>query len=75
MAKIKGREMQIQGPPAPPHFAKTLLEHRMYLLNVQIVYKTPWMFRLPIYKLPIQAYYQTINVQNMNIKAYNRIDK
>ena len=31
------------------------------------VYKTPWTFRLPIYKLPIQAYYQTINVRNMNI--------
>ena len=25
------------------------------------------MFRPPIYKLPIQAYYQTIYVQNMNI--------
>ena len=36
-------------------------------LNVQIMYKTPWTFRLPIYKLPIQAYYQTIYVQNMNI--------
>ena len=24
-------------------------------LNVQIVYKTHWMFRPPIYKLPIQA--------------------
>ena len=47
----------------------------VWKMKVQLVYKTPWMFRLPIYKLPIQAYYQTINVQNMNIKAYNRIDK
>ena len=38
-----------------------------YQLNVQIVYKTPWMFRPSIYKLPIQAYYQTIYVPNMNI--------
>ena len=36
-------------------------------VNVQIVYKTPWTFRPPNYKLPIQAYYQTMYVQNMNI--------
>ena len=30
--------------------------------------KQPWTFRPPIYKLPIQAYYQTINVRNMNIR-------
>ena len=37
-----------------------------YDVKVQLVYKTPWTFRLSIYKLPIQAYYQTINVRNMN---------
>ena len=38
-----------------------------FILKVQLVYKTPWTFRPPIYKLSIQAYYQTINVRNMNI--------
>ena len=36
-------------------------------LNVQIVYKTPWTFRPLIYKLSIQAYYQTMYMRNMNI--------
>ena len=36
-------------------------------LNVQKVCITPWTFIPPIYKLPIQAYYQTIYVQNINI--------
>ena len=36
-------------------------------LKVQIVCKTPWTFRPSNYKLPIQAYYQTMYVQNMNI--------
>ena len=35
-------------------------------LKVQIVHKTLWMFRPPITKLPIQALWQTISVQNMN---------
>ena len=39
----------------------------LYTMNVQIVYKTPWTFRPPIYKTPLQAYYQTIYVRNMNI--------
>ena len=39
----------------------------LWFVNVQIVCKTPWTFRPPIYKLPIQAYYQTIYVWNMNI--------
>ena len=43
-------------------------------LNVHNVYKTPWTFRSQIYKLPIQAYYQTMYVRNMNI-SYNIIDK
>ena len=43
------------------------LKFQASILNVQIVYKTPWTFRLPNYKLPIQAYYQTIYVRNMNI--------
>ena len=38
-----------------------------YNLNVQIVCKTPWTFKPPNYKLPIQAYYQTMYVWNMNI--------
>ena len=28
---------------------------RWYQMNVQLVYKTLWMFRPPSYKLPIQA--------------------
>ena len=43
-------------------------------IKVQIVYKTPWTFRSPNYKLPIQVYYQTIYVWNMNI-SLNIIDK
>ena len=38
-----------------------------YNLNVQIVCKTPWTFKPQNYKLPIQAYYQTMYVWNMNI--------
>ena len=34
-------------------------------MNVQIVCKTPWTFRPPNYKLPIQAYNQTMYVGNM----------
>ena len=40
-------------------------------MNVQIVYKTPWTFKPPIYKIQIQAYYQTIYVQNMNMLKQN----
>ena len=36
-------------------------------MNVQIVCKTPWTFRPPNYNLPIQAYFQTMYVWNMNI--------
>ena len=39
----------------------------IWLLNVQIVCKTPMKIRPPIYKLPTQAYNQTIYVRNMII--------
>ena len=45
---------------------KKVIDIQIYV-NVQNVYKTLWMFRPPISKLSIQAYYQTINVRNMNI--------
>ena len=46
---------------------QTTLSHVQYNMNVQIVCKTPWMFRPLNYKLLIQAYYQTKYVRNMNI--------
>ena len=33
-----------------------------HVLKVQIMCKTPWTFRPPNYKLPVQAYYQTMYV-------------
>ena len=44
-----------------------LFVHVTLFLNVQIACKTLMNVRPPNYKLPIQAYYQTIYVRNMKI--------
>ena len=42
-------------------------ENTQFIWKFKMCIKHSWTFRSSIYKLPIQAYNQTINVWNMNI--------
>ena len=49
------------------HIVICRFSNNVKYVKVQIVCKTLWTFRPPNYKLPIQAYNQTMYVRNINI--------